>query len=57
MGSAGLVVSRKAERANLCLQQTSNEQYNFAVSFIKVGDYETRDLHLKNLLIKTKTMI
>ena len=31
-----------------------NEQYNFAVSFIKVGDYETAEFALKEFIDKNK---
>ena len=53
--SAGLVVSEKAERAKSLLpNKPPNEQYNFAVSFIKVGDYETAEFALKEFIEKNK---
>jgi len=53
--SAGLVVSEKAERAKSLLpNKPPNEQYNFAVSFIKVGDYETAEFALKEFIDKNK---
>ena len=53
--SAGLVVSEKAGRAKSLLpNKPPNEQYNFAVSFIKVGDYETAEFALKEFIDKNK---
>ena len=53
--SAGLVVSEKAERAKSLLpNKPPNEQYNFAVSLIKVGDYETAEFALKEFIDKNK---
>ena len=53
--SAGLVVSEKSERAKSLLpNKPPNEQYNFAVSFIKVGDYETAEFALKEFIDKNK---
>ena len=53
--SAGLVVSEKADRAKSLLpNKPPKEQYNFAVSFIKVGDYETAEFALKEFIDKNK---
>jgi len=53
--SAGLVISEKAERAKSLLpNKPPNEQYNFAVSLIKVGDYETAEFALKEFIDKNK---
>ena len=48
-------MSEKAERAKSLLpNKPPNEQYNFAVSFIKVGDYETAEFALKEFIDKNK---
>ena len=53
--SAGLVVSEKATRSESLLpNKPAKEQYNFAVSFIKVGDYETAEFALKEFIDKNK---
>ena len=49
--SVGTVVTETAERAEKLLPETSPEkQYEFAVSFIKVGDYETAELALREFV-------
>ncbi len=53
--TAGLVVTEKASRSESLLpNKPPNEQYNFAVSFIKVGDYETAEFALKEFIDKNK---
>ena len=53
--TAGLVVSEKATRSESLLpNKPAKEQYNFAVSFIKVGDYETAEFALKEFIDKNK---
>ncbi len=53
--TAGLVVSEKAARSESLLpNKPAKEQYNFAVSFIKVGDYETAEFALKEFIDKNK---
>ena len=53
--SAGLVVSEKAKRSESLLpNKPPKDQYNFAVSFIKVGDYETAEFALKEFIDKNK---
>ena len=53
--TAGLVVSEKATRSESLLpNKPPKEQYNFAVSFIKVGDYETAEFALKEFIDKNK---
>ena len=53
--TAGLVVSEKATRSESLLpNKPAKEQYNFAVSFIKVGDYETAEFALKEFIQKNK---
>ena len=49
--SVGTVISEEAERAEKLLPKDSPEkQYEFAVSFIKVGDYETAELALREFV-------
>jgi len=49
--SAGTVITETAERAEKILpNDTPEEQYKFAVSFIKVGDYETAELALREFV-------
>jgi len=49
--SAGTVVTETAERAEKILPDgTAKEQYEFAVSFIKIGDYETAELALREFV-------
>ena len=49
--SVGTVVTETAERTEKILpNDTPEEQYKFAVSFIKVGDYETAELALREFV-------
>ena len=49
--SVGTVITEDAERAEKLLPDTTpEEQYKFAVSFIKVGDYETAELALREFV-------
>ena len=49
--SVGTVVTETTERAEKILPNTTPEkQYEFAVSFIKVGDYETAELALREFV-------
>ena len=49
--SVGTVVTEEATRPEKILPETSIEkQYEFAVSFIKVGDYETAELALREFV-------
>ena len=49
--SAGTVVTETAERAEKILPNSSPEkQYEFAVSFLKVGDYETAEFALREFI-------
>ena len=49
--SAGTVIAEEAERAEKILPDTTPEkQYEFAVSFIKVGDYDTAEFALKEFV-------
>jgi tol-pal system protein YbgF len=49
--SAGTVITENAERTEKLLPDTSpDKQYEFAVSFIKVGDYETAEVALREFI-------
>ena len=49
--SVGTVITETAERIEKILPDTTpEEQYKFAVSFIKVGDYETAELALREFV-------
>jgi len=49
--SVGTVVTETAERTEKILPETSpEEQYKFAISFLKVGDYETAEFALREFI-------
>ncbi len=49
--SVGAVITETAERAEKVLPEASpEEQYKFAVSFIKVGDYDTAEVALREFI-------
>ena len=49
--SVGTVVTETAQRAEKILPETSpEEQYKFAISFLKVGDYETAEFALREFV-------
>jgi len=49
--SVGTVITETAQRTEKILPQTSpEEQYEFATSFLKVGDYETAEFALREFL-------
>tara|TARA_Y100000590_G_scaffold195240_1_gene221686 strand:+ start:245 stop:1201 length:957 start_codon:yes stop_codon:yes gene_type:complete len=49
--SAGTVITETAERAEKILPNSSpEEQYQFAISFLQVGDYETAEFALKEFV-------
>jgi len=53
--TAGLVVTEEASRSESLLpNKPPKEQYNFAVSFIKIGDYETAEFALREFIDKNK---
>tara|TARA_B100001029_G_scaffold179293_1_gene188290 strand:+ start:209 stop:1168 length:960 start_codon:yes stop_codon:yes gene_type:complete len=52
--TAGLVVTEKQPRKSLLPDKSAKEQYDFAVSFIKVGDYETAEFALREFIDKNK---
>ncbi|MDA9676770.1 tol-pal system protein YbgF [bacterium] len=54
--SAGTVITETASRTEKILPKSSpEEQYKFAVSFIKVGDYETAELALREFVDDNST--
>ena len=54
--SAATVITEKAEQTESLLpsDKTPKEQYEFAVSFMKIGDYETAEFALKEFIEKNK---
>ena len=49
--SVGTVVTETAQRTEKILPETSpEEQYKFAISFLKVGDYETAEFALREFI-------
>ena len=53
--SAQIVISEEPEtRESLLPDKPAEEQYEFAVSFMKIGDYETAEFALKEFIDKNK---
>ncbi len=53
--SAGTVITEEAEKKESILpNKPPAEQYEFAVSFMKIGDYETAEFALKEFIDKNK---
>ena len=53
--SAQTVISEEAEKKDSLLpDKPAKEQYEFAVSFMKIGDYETAEVALKEFIEKNK---
>jgi len=53
--SAKTVISEEPEkRESLLPEKPADEQYEFAVSFMKIGDYETAEFALKEFIDKNK---
>ena len=53
--SAQTVIAEEPEqRESLLPEKTAEEQYEFAVSFMKIGDYETAEFALKEFIDKNK---
>ena len=53
--SAGTVITEEAEKAESLLpNKPPVKQYEFAVSFMKIGDYETAEFALKEFIEKNK---
>ena len=56
INTAGTVIAEDAENKESLLPQNKkpDEQYEFAVSFMKIGDYETAEFALKEFIDKNK---
>ena len=55
VGTTAAVVTTETSRSESLLPNKSpNEQYDFAISFMKVGDYETAEFALKEFIDKNK---
>ena len=52
--SAKTVIAEEAEKESLLPNKSAEEQYEFAVSFMKIGDYETAEAALKEFIDKNK---
>jgi len=53
--TAGTVITERAENLQSLLpDKPADQQYEFAVSFIKIGDYETAEFALKEFIDKNK---
>jgi tol-pal system protein YbgF len=53
--TAGTVITQRAENLQSLLpDKPADQQYEFAVSFIKIGDYETAEFALKEFIDKNK---
>jgi tol-pal system protein YbgF len=52
---ATIFSEEKIPETSLLPNKPPNEQYDFAVSFMKVGDYETAELALREFIDKNKT--
>ncbi len=48
------MVTERTEKKSLLPNKPAKEQYEFAVSFIKVGDYETAEFALREFIDKNK---
>ena len=53
--TASVVAEARRPATSLLPDKTPKEQYNFALSFMKVGDYETAELALREFIDKNKT--
>ena len=49
-----VITEEPKERESLLPDKPANEQYEFAVSFMKIGDYETAEFALKEFITKNK---
>ena len=55
VGTTAAVTTSEAERSESLLpNKAPKEQYNFAISFMKIGDYETAEFALKEFIDKNK---
>ena len=53
--TASVVAEERKPTTSLLPDKTPKEQYDFALSFMKVGDYETAELALREFIDKNKT--
>ena len=53
--TASVFTEEKKSETSLLPKKSPKEQYDFALSFMKVGDYETAELALREFIIKNKT--
>jgi tol-pal system protein YbgF len=53
--TASVLTENRKPESSLLPDKNSKEQYNFALSFMKVGDYETAELALREFIDKNKT--
>ena len=53
--TASVVAEERKPTISLLPDKTPKEQYDFALSFMKVGDYETAELALREFIDKNKT--
>jgi tol-pal system protein YbgF len=52
--AAAVITSEPEKKESLLPEKPAKEQYEFAVSFMKVGDYETAEFALKEFIEKNK---
>ena len=52
--TAATVITEETEKTSLLPDKKPEEQYEFAVSFMKIGDYETAEFALKEFINKNK---
>ncbi len=52
---ASVFTEKRKSETSLLPDKSPKEQYNFALSFMKVGDYETAELALREFIDKNKT--
>ena len=52
--TAKTVITEEAEKKSLLPDKPAKEQYEFAVSFMKIGDYETAEFALREFIDKNK---
>ena len=55
IGTTAAVITSETDKANSLLpDKAPKEQYDFAISFMKIGDYETAEFALKEFIDKNK---
>ena len=50
-----VIAEQPETKESLLPDKPANEQYDFAVSFMKIGDYETAEFALKEFIENNKT--